>query len=85
MAASTSPPRLPEAEVTVVLKAAWPWSASVIEIDPVTERFGAVASSVTSRWVGTPMTAASLVPWTLNESCFWVPSRDVTVKVSVLT
>ncbi|MGY4330824.1 hypothetical protein ACVW1A_004813 [Bradyrhizobium sp. LB1.3] len=40
---------------------------------------------VTSCWAGVPITAASLVPWIVNEICFWVPSDEVTVKISVLT
>ncbi|MGY4368744.1 hypothetical protein ACVW1A_004809 [Bradyrhizobium sp. LB1.3] len=77
-------PRFPEADATVVLNAAWFWSASEIEIEPEAFRTGLVASSVTSTAFGVPMTAASLTPTIVKATCFWVPSREVIVKVSTL-
>ena len=68
----------------MVLNAAWPWSASEIEIDPVAFRVGLVASSVTSTTVGVPITAVSLTPMIVKATCLVVPSSEVTVKVSTL-
>jgi len=51
------------AGVTVVLKWFSPVSTSVIEIEPVAVRVVGELSSVTSATFGSPITAASLVPW----------------------
>ena len=74
---------MPAAAITDVLNAAWFWSASEIEIDPAAFRVGLVASSVTSTTVG-PITAASLVPWMVNELLLGAVERGHLLKVSTL-
>jgi hypothetical protein len=49
---------LPDAEMTVVLNAAWPALASVMEISPAAIKTCKFVSSVTSLTVGAPMIAA---------------------------
>ncbi|MGY4330822.1 hypothetical protein ACVW1A_004811 [Bradyrhizobium sp. LB1.3] len=80
----TSTPRLPLPAWIVGWNADSPWSTSTIETVPVAYRIGLVASSVTSWTVGVPITAASLMPWMVKETCLLVPSSEVTVKVSTL-
>ncbi|MGY4330823.1 hypothetical protein ACVW1A_004812 [Bradyrhizobium sp. LB1.3] len=81
-------PRVPVAAATAtVWNEDWFWSASAIESTPVAVRLPAAetpTSSVTSWTTGAPMTAASLVPWMVKVTCFWVPSSAVRVKVSTL-
>ena len=55
-------PRLPAAPVTVVWNAAWPASASVIEIVPTAVKVAGPESSVTFDTDGLPMTAGVLPP-----------------------
>ncbi|MGY4330827.1 hypothetical protein ACVWWG_005244 [Bradyrhizobium sp. LB7.2] len=75
-------PSVPEPAVTTVLNSDWPASASVAVIWPETDKVGAL-SSVTSWNAGSLMTAASLVPWTSNDTVLGVPSSEWTVKVSM--
>ena len=74
-----------DAETTVVLNADWFWSASEMKRMPEAVSVTGEPFLVTSCWNGVPITAASLVPWMVKDTCFWVPSKAVTVKVSVLT
>ncbi|MGY4330825.1 hypothetical protein ACVW1A_004814 [Bradyrhizobium sp. LB1.3] len=74
--------------VKAVCSAAWPASGSVTRIVPATVSVAPPTSSVTVVLFGSPITAGVLAPpppWIVNEICFWVPSSEVTVKVSSLT
>jgi hypothetical protein len=78
---------LPAELVTLVEKAAWPASVSLIEIEPEALRLPlplTAVSSVTVPTVGVPMMAASLTPLIVKDTTFVVPSALAIVKVSTL-
>jgi hypothetical protein len=68
-------PKLPAADITVVLKAACPALASLIEINPAAIKTCEFVSSVTSLTVGVPMIAAEFdMAFPHNKSVGLTPS-----------
>ncbi|MNN68391.1 hypothetical protein D3C81_1840980 [compost metagenome] len=67
-----------------VWNVASPVSASVMDREPESVRFGLLASSVTAPTLLPAITAASLTPVMVTTTSWLVPSRALTVKVSTL-